>query len=105
MFRILGQGVARAILDERILDLPLSSLFYDLLLERVIIIWVADQSEPGQNNRQIIGRDSSEITGDHQSKGDHSKQQKINYGPEDRGLRKYYLRGRDIAFRGLKLKI
>jgi hypothetical protein len=36
LFSIIGQAVARAILDERILDIELSPLFFDLVLDRVI---------------------------------------------------------------------
>ena len=36
MFHVLGQGIARAIIDQKILDIPISPLFYDLVLDRPI---------------------------------------------------------------------
>ena len=35
-FRLAGTVIARAILDERVLDLPLSPLFWSIVLEKVI---------------------------------------------------------------------
>ena len=36
IFRMIGVAVARAILDERIIDLPFHPLFWDVVLDRVI---------------------------------------------------------------------
>lgn len=33
IFKLLGMVIGRAILDERLLDLPLNALFWDLILE------------------------------------------------------------------------
>ena len=50
MFSVIGQAVARAILDERIVDIELSPLFFDLVLERVkyyllIFMFLASESQ------------------------------------------------------------
>jgi E3 ubiquitin-protein ligase TRIP12 len=34
-YKLIGTVIARAILDERLIDLPLNSVFWDLVLERV----------------------------------------------------------------------
>ena len=39
VFRMIGIMVAKSISDDRLIDLPLSSLFWDLVLGKVIIIW------------------------------------------------------------------
>jgi len=36
-FKLLGNLVARAVLDGRILDIPLSKAFYKVMLEQVIL--------------------------------------------------------------------
>ena len=35
IFRMIGVAIARAILDERIIDLPFHPLFWDVVLDRV----------------------------------------------------------------------
>ena len=35
IYRILGFAVARALYDDRLIDIPLNSLFWDILLDRV----------------------------------------------------------------------
>lgn len=40
MFRMLGSLIGRAILDERLIDLPINSLFWDLILDRVVIYFL-----------------------------------------------------------------
>jgi hypothetical protein len=35
MFRLIGTIMAKSIVDDRLIDLPLSSLFWDLLLGKV----------------------------------------------------------------------
>lgn len=37
-FKLLGFLIARALYDDRLIDLPISSLFWDLVLDRVIFI-------------------------------------------------------------------
>lgn len=36
LFRLTGTMIAKSIVDDRLIDLPLSSLFWDLLLGKVI---------------------------------------------------------------------
>ena len=38
LFKMMGALIGRAILDERLIDLPINSLFWDLILDRVRII-------------------------------------------------------------------
>jgi E3 ubiquitin-protein ligase TRIP12 len=38
LFRLAGTMIAKSIVDDRLIDLPLSSLFWDLLLGKVIIL-------------------------------------------------------------------
>ena len=38
LFRMMGALVGRAILDERLIDLPIHPLFWDLVLDRVFFI-------------------------------------------------------------------
>lgn len=38
IFMLLGFLIARALYDDRLIDLPLNSLFWDLVLDRVIMI-------------------------------------------------------------------
>jgi hypothetical protein len=40
IFTLLGFVVARGLYDDRLLDFPLSSLFWDLVLERVSFIYI-----------------------------------------------------------------
>jgi hypothetical protein len=40
LFRVIGTMIAKSIVDDRLFDLPLSSLFWDLLLGKVIIIFI-----------------------------------------------------------------
>jgi len=35
-FKILGFSIARALYDDRLVDIPLNSLFWDVVLDRVI---------------------------------------------------------------------
>jgi hypothetical protein len=39
-FKLLGNLVVRAVLDGRILDIPLSKAFYKIMLEQVIIVFL-----------------------------------------------------------------
>lgn len=36
LFKMMGSLIGRAILDERLIDLPIHSLFWDLVLDRVL---------------------------------------------------------------------
>jgi len=38
MFKIMGFAIARALYDDRLIDIPLNSLFWDIVLDRVIYI-------------------------------------------------------------------
>lgn len=45
LFRLIGAVIARAIMDERVVDLPLSPLFWSIVLEKVCFVMLIISSQ------------------------------------------------------------